>query len=113
MQKIFYILLCTYAHGSISQRIPGIGVAGCRIQGLGLVSPNLGNEGDKEYINDFLNLNKYTFPVLFDDNASLVYQYGIQAFPSTFIIDKEGYIYQYVPGAMNKLTMKSLIDKAK
>ena len=80
---------------------------------LGLVSPNLGNEGDKEYINDFLNLNKYTFPVLFDDNASLVYQYGIQAFPSTFIIDKEGYIYQYVPGAMNKLTMKSLIDKAK
>ena len=34
----------------------------------------------------------YTFPVVMDYNGEFVYKYGISAFPSTFIIDKEGYI---------------------
>ena len=37
----------------------------------------------------------------------------IQALPSTFIIDKEGYIVQYIPGAMEKSTMEGLIDSVK
>ena len=77
---------------------------------LGLTAPNLGNEGSKEDIIEFLNSNKYTFPVVFDENAELIYQYGIQAFPTTFIIDKDGYITQYIPGAMEKTTMKYLIE---
>lgn len=79
---------------------------------LGLAAPNLGKEGSEEHISEFLNKNNYTFPVVFDTNADLIYQYGIQAFPSTIIIDEEGYISQYVPGAMNKITMKQLIENA-
>lgn len=80
---------------------------------LGMASPNLGKEGSEDYITNFLKEEGYTFPVAFDEDGSLVYKYGINSFPSTFIIDKEGYITQYVPGAMNKETMKQLIESAK
>lgn len=80
---------------------------------LGLASPYFGKEGSKEDIKEFLNSNKYTFPVVFDENADLIYSYGIQAFPTTFVIDKEGYIAQYVPGGMTKEMMKTLIESVK
>lgn len=77
---------------------------------LGVASPNIGREGSADYIKNFLEDEKYSFPVVFDENGSMVYGYGINAFPSTFIINKEGYITKYIPGAMNKETMKSLIE---
>lgn len=80
---------------------------------LGVASPNLGNEGSEEGIKEFLNQNAYTFPVVMDKDGELVYQYGISAFPTTFIIDKDGYVTQYVPGAMDKETMKTLIEGEK
>ncbi|WP_177505552.1 redoxin family protein [Anaerosinus sp.] len=80
---------------------------------IGVASPNLGREGDQKYIEEFLKKEGHTFPVVFDHKGSLVYQYGINAFPSTFIIDKDGYVVKYVPGAMNKSTMKNLIESAK
>jgi len=80
---------------------------------LGVSMPNLGNEGDEKHILQFLKENEYTFPVVFDNNADLIYGYSIQSFPSTFIIDKEGYVREYVPGAMDKETMKSLIESNK
>ncbi|MDO7205981.1 hypothetical protein Q5M85_19745 [Paraclostridium bifermentans] len=51
--------------------------------------------------------------MVMDKDGALAYQYGISAFPTTFIIDKDGYVTQYVPGAMDKETMKSLIEGAK
>ncbi|MDK2586111.1 cytochrome c biogenesis protein/redoxin [Romboutsia sedimentorum] len=77
---------------------------------LGLASPNLGNEVSQSNIEKFLKDENYTFPVMFDEDGSLTYKYGINSFPSTFIIDKEGYIKQYVPGAMDKETMKQIIE---
>lgn len=80
---------------------------------LGVASPEIGSEGSKEDIIEFLNKEGYTFPVVFDNNGNLLYQYGINAFPSTFIIDKNGKIDKYIPGAMDKDTMKYLIDSSK
>lgn len=80
---------------------------------LGVASPNLGKEGSEEDIKEFLKEKGYTFPVVMDYNGELVYKYGISAFPSTFIIDKEGYVTQYVPGSMDKDTMKYLIESTK
>ena len=77
---------------------------------LGVATPNLGREGTKEDIIQFLSDNNHSFPVVLDEKASMVYGYGINAFPSTLIIDKEGYITKYVPGAMSKETMKKLIE---
>ncbi|WP_368262471.1 redoxin family protein [Clostridium disporicum] len=78
---------------------------------LGVASPNLGREGTGEHITEFLKDNEMTFPVVFDEKGSLMQGYGMNAFPSTLIIDKEGYITRYIPGAMNKETMKMLIEE--
>ncbi len=77
---------------------------------LGVASPNLGREGSTEYIKEFLTDNNHRFPVVFDESASMIYGYGINSFPSTLIIDKDGYIVQYVPGAMSKETMRNIIE---
>ncbi|WP_234117625.1 cytochrome c biogenesis protein/redoxin [Clostridium hydrogenum] len=80
---------------------------------LGVTAPNLGQEGSKEYISKFLNSNGYNFPVMFDNSGDVMDEYSIQAFPTTFIIDKEGNIKEYVPGAMDKNTMELLINGKK
>lgn len=77
---------------------------------LGVAIPNIGREGSKEDITEFLNNKGYTFPVVFDNTAEVIEQYGISAFPTTYIIDKEGIIKGYIPGAMDKSTMKSIIN---
>ncbi|HCQ5551278.1 TPA: redoxin family protein [Clostridioides difficile] len=77
---------------------------------LGVASPNLGREGSREHVVNFLKDQGYTFPVVLDEEGALAYQYGINAFPTTFIIDKEGYVTQYIPGAMDKATMASFIE---
>ena len=57
----------------------------------------------------FLDDNGHKFPVVLI-KGSLMYGYGMNSLPSTLIINKEGYITTYVPGAMNKETMKKLIE---
>ena len=78
---------------------------------LGVASPNVGREGTEESIKEFLEENQYSFPVVFDEEATMIYGYGISAFPSTLIINKDGYITRYIPGGMTKETMKSLIEE--
>lgn len=80
---------------------------------LGLAAPNLGREGDEVHIINFLEEEGYTFPVVLDPEWNQIYGYGISAFPTTFIIDKEGYINLYVPGAMDEATMKRIIEDAR
>lgn len=78
---------------------------------LGVAAPNVGREGNIEAITTFLEDEKYTFPVVFDEAGGLFNGYGISAFPTTFIIDKEGYVKGYVRGAMSKITMKQIIEE--
>lgn len=80
---------------------------------LGITAPNLGREGSKQDIINFMNKNSYTFLVMFDSNGDVMNEYSIEAFPTTFIIDKEGNVKEYVPGAMEKSTMETLINGAK
>lgn len=80
---------------------------------LSVTAPGLGNEGTVADIKDFINKNGCTFPVMFDTYGNVMEQYAIEAFPTTFIIDKGGNIKKYVPGAMDKATMESLINNVK
>ncbi|WP_131035520.1 cytochrome c biogenesis protein/redoxin, partial [Clostridioides difficile] len=50
---------------------------------LGVASPNLGREGSREHVVNFLKDQGYTFPVVLDEDGALAYQYGINAFPTT------------------------------
>lgn len=80
---------------------------------LGVIAPGVGREGSKQDIIDFMSKSGYTFPVMFDNSGEVMNEYSIEAFPTTFIIDKEGNVKEYVPGAMEKSTMESLINGVK
>ncbi|SCP99510.1 redoxin domain-containing protein [Anaerobium acetethylicum] len=73
--------------------------------------PNNQDDG-KEAIKSFLDDNGYTFPTLFDETGEVLENYNISAFPTTFMIDKEGNIVGYVPGMMTKDIMVNVIDQA-
>lgn len=66
----------------------------------------------KEEIIAFLDDNDYTFPTVFDETGELLANYYISAFPTTFIIDKEGNYYGYVASMLTKPQMESIIQQA-
>ena len=78
---------------------------------LGAAAPGMGQEGSAEEIAQFLEENGYTYPVLMDTGYDMFNWYGITAFPTTFMIDKEGFIYGYVPGQMTEEIMRSIIQQ--
>ncbi len=78
---------------------------------LGVAGPGIGQEGSAEDIAAFMEENGYTYPVLMDESMEMFSEYGISAFPTTFMINKEGKVYGYVPGQMTEDIMRSIIDQ--
>lgn len=66
---------------------------------------------EKDKIISFLKNKGYTFPTLFDETGDILKNYNISAFPTTFMIDKEGNILGYVPGMMTKDIMVNVINQ--
>ena len=63
----------------------------------------------QEEIEQFLEDNGYTFPVVMDVTGEVFYNYGIQAFPTTFMIGADGNVFGYVPGALTGDMMESIV----
>lgn len=80
---------------------------------LGVAFPNVGSETDAEGVAQFLEQNGYTYPVLMDEGGSLQLSYYITAFPTTFLIDPEGYVLGYLPGSMTRSIMEDVIAQAR
>ena len=78
---------------------------------LGVAGPGLGQEGSTEDIIAFLEEKEYTFPVVMDEGGSLFYWYGINAYPTTFMIDADGNVYGYVRGAISGEVMESIVQQ--
>lgn len=78
---------------------------------LGMTFPNMDREQSKQGILDFIETQGYTFPTLFDESMELAYQYYINAFPTTFFINKDGTVEGYVNGMLTKETIEELIEK--
>ncbi len=77
---------------------------------LGVALPDQGGEGSAEEIAAFLAENGYSYPVVMDDGA-LTYYYQISAYPTTFMIRKDGTIYGYVTGAISQEVMEDIIGQ--
>lgn len=83
---------------------------------LGVTSP-LSNENkyasdvSKEEILKYIEQKALSFPMLFDVKGNVYNSYYIYAFPTSFLIDKEGNVVWYSPGALPKETIKSDIDE--
>jgi cytochrome c-type biogenesis protein len=83
---------------------------------LGVANPKsteypYNQDEEKEDIIKFLEENEYTFPTVFDETGEILSSYYITAFPTTFMIDKEGNVLGYVPGMMTKDMMLSVINQ--
>lgn len=78
---------------------------------LGVAGPNLGSETDEAGITAFLEENGYTYPVLMDPTGEQFRNYGITAYPTTFMIDRDGNVFGYVPGQLSEDMMKNIIQQ--
>lgn len=76
---------------------------------LGVAQPGVGREGSREDIADFLSEGGYTYPVVMDEDGSVFAQYGIRAFPTTFMILSDGTVYGYVEGALSADIMEDIV----
>ncbi len=79
---------------------------------LGVAFPDSGKEQDVEGVKAFLDENGYTYPVLMDEGATLQLPYYVTAYPTTFLIDEEGYVLGYIPGMMTKDIMCDVVSQA-
>lgn len=62
-------------------------------------------------VEQFLTDRGYSFPVVMDTTGEVFAQYGIQAFPTTFLIDAQGNVFGYLAGQMTREMMDSAIEQ--
>lgn len=73
-------------------------------------------DGNRETFEDgknFIKKHKFTFPVYYDLEQSAGYAFGIRVLPTTFFVDKNGYIQGVAQGQIDKTTLLKGIDLIK
>ena len=60
---------------------------------------------------DFMQKNKYTFPVVLDINLSATRTYGVKSTPTNFLIDKDGVIRERETGAFSEASLDESLSK--
>ena len=65
----------------------------------------------EEEIAAFLEENGYDYPVLMDATGELFLAYGVNSFPTTFMIDREGNVFGYLSGTMSREIMDSIVEQ--
>ena len=78
---------------------------------LGVAAPNANGEQSQEEIAAFLEENGCTYPVVMNEGGSLFHTYGISAFPTTFMIDREGRVFGYVQGGLSAEMMEDIVQQ--
>lgn len=58
----------------------------------------------------YIEEQEFTFPVYYDTSQDAIYTYGISAFPTTYFIDKDGYLIAGARGMLDKATLQKGID---
>lgn len=69
------------------------------------------NNEKTDKVKEFLKEKDYTFPTLIDEKSEVMKKYYIQAFPTSFVIDKNGNVYGYVMGGLTKEQIKQVLDE--
>lgn len=64
-----------------------------------------------EEITQFLEERGYTYPSVMDTTGEIFTEYSISAFPTTFMIDKDGNVFGYVSGTLTADMMESIVKQ--
>ena len=65
----------------------------------------------QEEVADFLAQGGYTYPTVMDTTGDVFAAYGVRAFPTTFMIDKDGNVFGYVSGGLSRAMMDSIVQQ--
>lgn len=65
----------------------------------------------EDEVKRFLEENGYTYPVAMDTTGEVFAAYGVQAFPTTFMIDREGNVFGYVESTLTRDIMDSIVQQ--
>lgn len=63
-----------------------------------------------ESASEFIGLEGFSFPLLFDTMQEAAYLYGVYSIPMTFFVDAEGYLVARATGSIDGEMLKSGID---
>lgn len=61
---------------------------------------------DMKTVQEYIEKEGYTFPVLLDENAAVAYQYQVRYTPTTYFINKEGTIVDTMIGPLDFSQLK-------
>jgi len=92
--------------GSNSKDVIIIGIAGPKSK---LNANNV--DVSKEEITAFLKKKNITYPTLMDETGKTFADYGVRAFPTTYVINKKGFLEGYVSGAITADQLKKAINE--
>ena len=87
-------------------------------EGLSIIGINEDGPRNKRKIRPFLHSLNISFPILIDETAEVMSDYGVYSLPTWFLIGKDGYIVRihrgYIKGDENLLEneIKSLLFKS-
>ena len=65
----------------------------------------------EDEVKRFLEGNGYTYPVAMDTTGEVFAAYGVRAFPTTFMIDREGNVFGYVDSTLTRDIMDSIVQQ--
>ena len=71
------------------------------------------NNEDPAGVKEFMDSFGMTYPTLFDETGNVFRTYGVRSFPTTYMIDKDGYVYGYIRGSLNEETIYQMIEETK
>lgn len=69
------------------------------------------SQESKSTVKSYLDKNNIKLKVLLDSDGAITQTYGITGFPTTFILNTDGSVYTYIPGATDKATLLEILDK--
>lgn len=67
----------------------------------------------EDVVREYLTSNNISLKVLMDKNGSVAGSYGIEGYPTTFIINSDGSLYTYIPYATDLDTLHAILDKVR
>lgn len=69
-----------------------------------------GSRETKETAAGFIEKKQYEFPVFFDTEFDAAMAFGAYSLPTTFFLDKEGYVIAHATGAIDGATLQKGMD---
>ncbi|NLK86763.1 MAG: TlpA family protein disulfide reductase [Clostridiaceae bacterium] len=62
-------------------------------------------------VNDYITKNDIGIKVLLDEDGYVSWNiFGVSGYPTTFVVNKDGSLYTYLPGKTDLKTMRTIID---